>query len=144
MNNNNNRTEKFNKKTLSTIDQQKQDKEKLIKPKIIISSIPSEPVRMHSTVKYSSQPIDIQFGDIQWTDSIPKITQSNEFNQQQTEFINNDNSQDSPSSSSSSSSNIVNETILTNQLSSSLSITDNTIVNCFFVVVFFFIKISIF
>lgn len=112
---NNNRSAKFDRKPPRIIDQPKQDKEKLlIKPKIIISSIPSEPVRMHSAVKYSSQPIDVQFGDIQWNDSIPQITQTDEFNHNT-----------SPdSSSSSSSSNIVEETILTNES----SITDNTIV----------------
>lgn len=108
---NNHRSAKFDRKPPQIIDQSKQDKEKLlIKPKIIISSIPSEPVRMHSAVKYSSQPIDVQFGDIQWNDSMPQID----------EFDHNT----SPDSSSSSSSNIVEETILTNQS----SITDNTIV----------------
>jgi hypothetical protein len=26
---------------------------------------------MHSTVQFSTKPIDIQFGDVQWNDSIP-------------------------------------------------------------------------
>ncbi len=42
------------------------------------SSIPQEPVSMHSTIQFSIKPMDIQFGDIQWNDSIPiTITPSN-------------------------------------------------------------------
>jgi hypothetical protein len=26
---------------------------------------------MHPTVQFSTQPIDIQFGDVQWNDSVP-------------------------------------------------------------------------
>ena len=37
----------------------------------ILSSIPREPVSMHRAVQLSSEPIDIQFGDIEWTDSVP-------------------------------------------------------------------------
>jgi hypothetical protein len=37
----------------------------------ISTTIPQEPVSMHPTVQFSNQPIDIQFGDIQWNDSIP-------------------------------------------------------------------------
>ena len=36
-----------------------------------LSSIPREPVSMHRAVQLSSEPIDIQFGDIEWTDSVP-------------------------------------------------------------------------
>jgi len=33
---------------------------------------------MHSTIRFSIKPIDIQFGDVQWNDSIPiTITPSN-------------------------------------------------------------------
>ncbi|CAF4852086.1 unnamed protein product, partial [Rotaria magnacalcarata] len=35
------------------------------------SSIPQEPVSMHPTVQFPTKPIDIQFGDVQWNDSIP-------------------------------------------------------------------------
>ncbi|CAF5194682.1 unnamed protein product, partial [Rotaria magnacalcarata] len=35
------------------------------------SSIPQEPVSMHPTVQFPTEPIDIQFGDVQWNDSIP-------------------------------------------------------------------------
>jgi hypothetical protein len=35
------------------------------------SSIPQEPVSMHRTVQLSMEPLDIQFGDVQWNDSIP-------------------------------------------------------------------------
>jgi hypothetical protein len=42
------------------------------------SSIPQEPVSMHPTIQFSIKPMDIQFGDIQWNDSIPiTITPSN-------------------------------------------------------------------
>ncbi|UJR15127.1 hypothetical protein I4U23_002092 [Adineta vaga] len=42
------------------------------------SSIPQQPVSMHPTVQFSTEPIDIQFGDVQWNDSIPMtITPSN-------------------------------------------------------------------
>jgi hypothetical protein len=42
------------------------------------SSIPQQPVLMHSTIRFSTKPIDIQFGDVQWNDSIPiTITPSN-------------------------------------------------------------------
>jgi hypothetical protein len=33
---------------------------------------------MHRTIQFSTEPIDIQFGDIQWNDSIPiAVTPSN-------------------------------------------------------------------
>ena len=35
------------------------------------SSIPQQPVAMHPTVQFSTAPIDIQFGDVQWNDSMP-------------------------------------------------------------------------
>ncbi|CAF4856103.1 unnamed protein product, partial [Rotaria sp. Silwood1] len=35
------------------------------------SSIPQEPVSMHPIIPSSTEPIDIQFGDIQWNDSVP-------------------------------------------------------------------------
>lgn len=42
------------------------------------SSIPQQPVSMHPTVQFSTEPIDIQFGDVQWNDSVPMtITPSN-------------------------------------------------------------------
>jgi hypothetical protein len=42
------------------------------------SSIPQQPVSMHPTIQFSSKPIDIQFGDVQWNDSIPiTVTPSN-------------------------------------------------------------------
>ncbi|CAF5182895.1 unnamed protein product, partial [Rotaria sp. Silwood1] len=37
------------------------------------SSIPQEPVSMHPIIPSSTEPIDIQFGDIQWNDSVPII-----------------------------------------------------------------------
>ncbi len=37
----------------------------------IPSSIPQEPVSMHPTVQFSTEPIDIQFGDVQWNNSVP-------------------------------------------------------------------------
>ncbi|CAF3396314.1 unnamed protein product [Rotaria socialis] len=37
----------------------------------IPSSIPQEPVSMHSILKCPTRPIDIQFGDVQWNDSVP-------------------------------------------------------------------------
>lgn len=37
------------------------------------SAIPRVPVAMHSTVRFSSQPVDIQFGDIQWQNSVPIV-----------------------------------------------------------------------
>ncbi|CAF1299691.1 unnamed protein product [Rotaria magnacalcarata] len=37
----------------------------------IPSSIPQEPVSMHSIIKCPRGPIDIQFGDVQWNDSVP-------------------------------------------------------------------------
>lgn len=37
------------------------------------SAIPQVPVAMHSTVRFSSEPIDIQFGDIQWQNSVPIV-----------------------------------------------------------------------
>ena len=37
----------------------------------ISTTMPQEPVSMHPTVQFSNQPIDIQFGDIQWNDSVP-------------------------------------------------------------------------
>jgi len=37
----------------------------------IPSSIPQQPVAMHPTVQFSTEPIDIQFGDVQWNDSVP-------------------------------------------------------------------------
>ncbi|CAF2237863.1 unnamed protein product [Rotaria magnacalcarata] len=37
----------------------------------IPSSIPQEPVSMHSIIKCPTGPIDIQFGDVQWNDSVP-------------------------------------------------------------------------
>ncbi|CAF1029668.1 unnamed protein product [Adineta steineri] len=41
-------------------------------------SIPQEPVSMHPTVQFSTEPIDIQFGDVQWNDSVPiTVTPSN-------------------------------------------------------------------
>ena len=38
------------------------------------SSIPQEPVSMHPTIQLTIKPTDIQFGDIQWNDSIPITT----------------------------------------------------------------------
>ena len=38
----------------------------------IPSTIPQEPVSMHPTVQFSTEPLDIQFGDIQWNDSVPR------------------------------------------------------------------------
>ncbi|CAF3426807.1 unnamed protein product, partial [Rotaria sp. Silwood2] len=35
------------------------------------SSIPQEPVLMHPIIQCSTKPIDIQFGDVQWNDSVP-------------------------------------------------------------------------
>ncbi len=35
------------------------------------SSIPQEPVLMHPIIQFSTEPIDIQFGDIQWNGSVP-------------------------------------------------------------------------
>ncbi|CAF1319962.1 unnamed protein product [Rotaria sordida] len=35
------------------------------------SSIPQEPVSMHPIIQCPTEPIDIQFGDIQWNDSVP-------------------------------------------------------------------------
>lgn len=35
------------------------------------SSIPQQPVSMHRSVQLPTEPIDIQFGDVQWNDSIP-------------------------------------------------------------------------
>ena len=53
------------------------------------STIPQEPVSMHPTIQFSIKPLDVQFGDIQWNDSIPMtITPSNSpilTNQQSTE-----------------------------------------------------------
>ena len=44
----------------------------------IPSAIPQEPVSMHRTINLPAKPIDIQFGDIQWSDSIPMaLTSSN-------------------------------------------------------------------
>jgi len=37
----------------------------------IPSSIPQEPVSMHPTVQFRTTPIDIQFGDVQWNNSVP-------------------------------------------------------------------------
>ncbi|CAF4131641.1 unnamed protein product [Rotaria sp. Silwood2] len=37
----------------------------------IPSTIPREPVSMHPAVKFPTEPIDIQFGDVQWNDSVP-------------------------------------------------------------------------
>ncbi len=37
----------------------------------IPSFIPQKPVSMHPTVQFPTQPIDIQFGDVQWNDSVP-------------------------------------------------------------------------
>ncbi len=37
----------------------------------IPSAISQMPVSMHPTVQFSTEPIDIQFGDIQWNDSVP-------------------------------------------------------------------------
>ena len=37
------------------------------------SAIPRVPVTMHSTVRFSSQPVDIQFGDIQWQNLVPLV-----------------------------------------------------------------------
>ncbi|CAF1583962.1 unnamed protein product [Rotaria sp. Silwood1] len=39
----------------------------------IPSTIPQEPVSMHPTIQFSTEPIDIQFGDVQWNDSIPIV-----------------------------------------------------------------------
>ena len=36
-----------------------------------IPAVPLKPVSMHRTINFSSEPIDIQFGDVQWTDSVP-------------------------------------------------------------------------
>ncbi|CAF3684625.1 unnamed protein product [Rotaria sp. Silwood1] len=48
-------------------------KKSSIKRSIPPSSIPQVPVLMHSIIQYSTEPIDIQFGDIQWNDSIPIV-----------------------------------------------------------------------
>ena len=35
------------------------------------STIPQEPVFMHPIIQFSNEPIDVQFGDVQWNDAIP-------------------------------------------------------------------------
>lgn len=35
------------------------------------SAIPIKPVSMHRTINFPSEPLDIQFGDVQWNDSVP-------------------------------------------------------------------------
>lgn len=45
---------------------------------LIKRSIPQQAVCMHPTIRFSSKPIDVQFGDVQWNDSVPiAITPSN-------------------------------------------------------------------
>ena len=66
------------------------------------SSIPQEPVFMHPTVQFSTEPIDIQFGDLQWNNSVPvAVSPSNdagsstELDRHETEISSNVNIQDS-------------------------------------------------
>ena len=79
------------------------------------SAIPQIPVSMHPAIQFSTEPIDIQFGDIQWNDSVPTaVSPSNaqeDVNTENHEYINHQPTND-----------------IDNQLSSSLSITDPTIV----------------
>ena len=42
------------------------------------STIPQQPVSMHPTIQFSNEPIDIQFGDVQWNDSIPRAVSPSE------------------------------------------------------------------
>ena len=63
---------------LLTFDPRQNKSTLLIKQTTPSSSIPQKPVSMHPTVRFSTKPIDIQFGDVQWNDSVPiAITPSN-------------------------------------------------------------------
>lgn len=43
------------------------------------SAIPQEPVSMHPAIPFLSGPIDVQFGDVLWNDSVPvAVSPSNE------------------------------------------------------------------
>ncbi|CAF0997522.1 unnamed protein product [Rotaria sordida] len=114
----------------------------------ISSTIPQEPVSMHPTVKFSTQPIDIQFGDVQWNDSVPiavspstnTIISTTLDNREKdlSSTVDTDNHEENQDIQNILSSNYINHQTTneidnplietTNQLSS-LSITDNTISN---------------
>jgi hypothetical protein len=53
----------------------------------IPSAIPQEPVSMHPTVQYSIEPIDIQFGDVQWNDSVPTAVSPSSNHDEDISFI---------------------------------------------------------
>jgi hypothetical protein len=96
----------------------------------ILSSIPQEPVSMHPTVQFPTEPIDIQFGDVQWNDSGPVAVSPPNDTPGSTILDNhvteNQDMQDGLPS------NFINHqptNEIDNQFSSSLSILDNTISN---------------
>ncbi|CAF4157360.1 unnamed protein product, partial [Rotaria sp. Silwood2] len=115
------------------------------------SSIPQEPVLMHPIIQCSTKPIDIQFGDVQWNDSVPiAVSPSNSslmaesFDDQKSSSITNINDDEQQTNVENNISSIYinyqttneSDTDLletTNRLSSSsissLQITDNTIAN---------------
>jgi hypothetical protein len=103
------------------------------------SSIPQEPVSMHPTIQFSTEPIDIQFGDVQWNDSIPiTITPSNSpiptksLDEQQSPIIGEKldfSVQDNLSSNYQTTNNIARELSETTSQRSSSSITNNPITN---------------
>jgi hypothetical protein len=90
---------------------------------------------MHPTIQFSTEPIDIQFGDVQWNDSIPiTITPSNSpiptksLDEQQSPIIGENldfNVQDNLSSNYQTTNNIARELSETTSQLSSSSITNN-------------------
>ncbi|CAF0772437.1 unnamed protein product [Adineta steineri] len=114
----------------------------------IVPTIPQKPVSMHPTIQFSTEPIDIQFGDVQWKDSVARAvtpsddtsvsTTFNKHEQNMSSIVNAQDHESNQDAQDNLSSNYIghsgtNETDIqfletTNQLSSS-SINDNTISN---------------
>jgi hypothetical protein len=95
----------------------------------IPSAISQMPVSMHPTVQFSTEPIDIQFGDIQWNDSVPTAVSPSSDHEEEISSIGNTENHDIQDTLSTNYINHQPTNDTNNQLSSSLSIIDHTISN---------------